>query len=286
MKFVTFEHQNKLCPGVLSKSGATVFPLEEADMNAVIRSMTPHKLERLQAQAEQESALSIDGVRLHAPIPEPLQDIICIGENYAEHAAESARFKNQPVEQRKHPVIFSKRCNYAVGDGGLIEGHFDRDSKLDYEVELAVIIGRDAKDVPYEKVEEYIFGYTILNDVSARTLQMQHQQWYIGKSLDGFVSMGPWIVTKDEIPFLPELGIHSFVNGELRQNSNTRNQLFDIAYVVSMLSHGMTLRAGTIYTTGTPAGVGMGFVPPKFLKPGDVVRCEVEGVGVLTNTVL
>ena len=157
---------------------------------------------------------------------------------------------------------------------------------LDYEVELAVIIGKDAKNVRREDAYNYVFGYTILNDVSARNLQTRHKQWYFGKSLDGFTPIGPCIVTADEFENPPVLAIKSYVNGELRQNSSTELLLFDIAHIISELSQGMTLKAGTIIATGTPAGVGMGFEPPNFLKSGDTVTCEIEKIGTLTNRIL
>ena len=157
---------------------------------------------------------------------------------------------------------------------------------MDYEAELAVIIGKDAKNVPVSEVKNYIFGYTVINDVSARTLQTRHKQWYFGKSLDGFLPMGPCIVSADEIAYPPKLPIRSYVNGELRQNSNTELLIFDIDHVISELSQGMTLQAGTIIAMGTPAGVGMGFEPPKFLKTGDVVTCEIEGIGRITNPIV
>ena len=158
--------------------------------------------------------------------------------------------------------------------------------KLDYECELAVVLGKDAKDVPAGQTKDYVFGYTILNDVSARDVQTAHKQWYFGKSLDGFTPMGPCIVTADEFDtYPPALPIRSRVNGELRQDSNTKLQIFDIDHVIHELSQGMTLKAGTIIATGTPAGVGMGMDPPQFLHPGDTVQCEIEGIGTLTNTV-
>ena len=164
--------------------------------------------------------------------------------------------------------------------------HKELTSQLDYEAELAVILKKDAKDVALEDVEDYIFGYTIMNDVSAREVQTAHRQWYFGKSLDGFTPLGPWIVTADSVEFPPKLRIQSRVNGELRQDSNTEQFIHGIAEVVSELSRGMTLKAGTIIATGTPAGVGMGFDPPRFLKPGDVVECVIEGIGTLKNPVV
>ena len=172
----------------------------------------------------------------------------------------------------------------ASGEG--IPSHRDIVEDLDYEAELAVIIGKEASHVKPEDVKDYIFGYTVINDVSARTLQNRHKQWYFGKSLDGFLPMGPCIATVDSIPYPPKLVIQSRVNGELRQDSNTELLIFGIDHVVSELSQGMTLKPGTIIATGTPAGVGMGFDPPRFLKPGDVVECSVEGIGTIKNTVL
>jgi 2-keto-4-pentenoate hydratase/2-oxohepta-3-ene-1,7-dioic acid hydratase in catechol pathway len=167
----------------------------------------------------------------------------------------------------------------------MIQSHPGLVERLDYEAELAVIIGKTARNVPAADAEQYIFGYTILNDVSARVLQTAHKQWYFGKSLDGFTPIGPCIVTADEICFPPALPIRTRVNGELRQDSTTDLLITGIADIIAELSSGMTLLPGTIIATGTPSGVGMGFDPPKFLKSGDVVECEIEGIGVLRNTV-
>lgn len=231
------------------------------------------------------AALPFSSVELLAPIPEPAQDILCLGLNYRAHAEESARFKKAVFVPADAAVYFSKRVNRALPSGRSIEGHADLDAQLDYEVELAVVIGRDARNVSMESAFEYIFGYTILNDVSARTLQDRHRQWYFGKSLDGFAPMGPCIVTEDEFDRPPALAIRSYVNGEIRQSANTADMVHGIKSVIAELSGGMTLRAGTIIATGTPAGVGMGMRPPRFLKRGDVVRCDIEKIGVLENAV-
>ena len=174
--------------------------------------------------------------------------------------------------RRKNPILNDKVAE------GLVDS-------LDYEAELAVIVGKDARNVEPEEAENYVFGYTILNDVSARNIQNRHQQWYFGKSLDGFAPMGPCILTRESIPYPPCLNIRSYVNGELRQNSNTSRMIFHISHIISELSKGMTLKAGTVISTGTPSGVGMGFEPPRFLKPGDEVACEIEEIGILTNRV-
>ena len=173
----------------------------------------------------------------------------------------------------------------ALGDGEAIDGHLDFVSKLDYEVELAVVLGRDALHVREEDVGDYIFGYSVANDVSARDVQYRHKQNFLGKSLDTFFAMGPVIVTADEFPCPPALSIRSFVNGELRQDSNTELLIFGIPHVIRELSQGITLKAGTIIATGTPAGVGMGFTPPKFLNHGDEVECIIEGIGSIKNVV-
>jgi len=224
-----------------------------------------------------------------AVIPRPRGDVICLGVNFAAHAEESARFKGilrgGDDGTRPYPVYFSKRVREAVADGAAIPAYEGYVTQLDYEVELAVIIGRPARNVPREKAFEHVFGYTILNDVSARNLQKRHGQWFLGKSLDGFCPLGPVIVTEDEFRRPPHLSLTSRVNGEVRQHSSTDLMLFDIAYVIEDLSRGMTLESGTIISMGTPAGVGMGFNPPRFMKKGDIVECEIEGIGVLKNIV-
>ncbi len=256
-------------------------------MNELIEKADEKELMEISKLSDGGKAqMSLMDIKLEAPIPEPKQDIICLGINYMEHAVESVRYKKEAFDgTREFPVYFSKRVNRAVADGDYIESHDDIISTLDYEAELALIIGKDAKNVSKEDAFKYVFGYTIINDVTARELQTRHKQWYFGKGLDGFTPMGPWIVTADERPAPPVLTIKSYVNGELRQNSKTDLFIHDIPYVISELSKGMTLKAGTIISTGTPAGVGMGFVPPKFLSKGDEVVCEIEKIGKITNIV-
>lgn len=233
-----------------------------------------------------ENGIAVSDAELLAPIPVPERDVICLGINYAKHGAEAAQYNKEAfLREQPCPIYFSKRVDRAVAPGGAIKAHSDITERLDYECELAFIIGKDALNVSREDAAEYVFGYTIINDVSARDLQTRHKQWYFGKSLDGFTPMGPCIVTADESDFPPRLGIRSYVNGELRQNSNTEYMVFDAAYIISELSRGMTLRAGTIVATGTPEGVGMGFEPPKFLSPGDKVVCEIDKLGRLENIV-
>ncbi len=264
------------------------FDMDFIDMTDLIQRITPAEMEILKLSSRKEDLrfLKKDGVIACAPITHPQQDIICLGINYMAHAEESARYKQEAFGgERPYPIYFSKRVNEAVAHGGIVPAYENLVDSLDYEVELAVVIGKDAKNVSKEDAYNYVFGYTILNDISARNLQTRHKQWYFGKSLDGFTPIGPCIVTVDEFVNPPELAIKSYVNGELRQNSNTNLLIFDVAHVISELSQGMTLKAGTIIAMGTPAGVGMGFVPPNFLKSGDTITCEIEKIGQLTNIV-
>ena len=282
MKLVTYLQNGKEAVGVLSVDGSVVRPLPFADMNTLIEAPR----EQLLAAAEAaQDALPLSAVTLLAPIPRPRQDIICLGMNYRDHLTEAANYDSAFAKERPVTVYFSKRVSQAVAPEGFIESHPGLVERLDYEAELAVIIGRTVKNVKAADAADYIFGYTILNDVSARLLQTSHKQFYFGKSLDGFTPMGPCITTADEIAFPPALTLTTQVNGELRQNSNTELLLNSIAEIIEELSSGMTLLPGTIIATGTPAGVGMGFNPPKFLKPGDVVECSIEGIGTLRNTV-
>ncbi|MCL2367616.1 MAG: fumarylacetoacetate hydrolase family protein [Oscillospiraceae bacterium] len=293
MKLLTYRYNGDEAVGVFDTSGEKIIPiatlgLTYPTMNELIQHATAAELRTLKEAAAKPSpdGIPYDAVTKVAPIPEPRQDVICMGFNYLDHVGESAKFKGlAPPTVPEYPVYFSKRVNCAVADGAPICGHLDLDPQLDYEVELAVIIGKDVKNVLPERATEYIFGYTILNDVSARTLQTRHGQFYFGKGLDDFTPMGPWIVTADEFPDPPQMALRSYVNDELRQDSHTKQMLFPIPRVIAELSAGMTLKAGTIIATGTPAGVGMGFDPPRFLKAGDTVTCEVEGIGRLTNTV-
>lgn len=287
MKLVTYRLSGAEYVGALTADGKGVLPLPAADMNTLIETMTPADLRSAAAAAERGGAVPLSDVELLAPIPRPRQDVVCLGMNYRDHAEESARYSADAfTKSSTAAVYFSKRVSEAGKPDGVIPRHAGLTDRLDYEAELAVVLGKAARDVKAADAADYIFGYTVLNDVSARDLQTGHKQWYFGKSLDGFTPIGPCIVTADEFDtYPPRLGIRSFVNGEKRQDSNTGLQIFDIDHVIHELSQGMTLKAGTIIATGTPAGVGMGMDPPQFLKPGDTVRCEIDGIGALTNTV-
>ena len=287
MKLVTYREIGAEQVGALTKDGTAILPLPVPDMNTLIETMTLSQLSSAVTAAEGSGAsVALADVELLAPIPRPRQDVLCLGMNYKAHASEAAKYDADAFTKEKPAAVyFSKRVSEAVAPGGVIQSHQDLVERLDYEVELAVILGKTAKHVKAAEAGDYIFGYTVLNDVSARDVQTGHKQWYFGKSLDGFTPMGPCIVTADEIAFPPALGISSTVNGEPRQDSNTSLFLNSIQDVLEELTAGMTLLPGTIIATGTPAGVGMGFDPPKFLKPGDTVSCTIEGIGTLTNPV-
>ena len=279
---VIYEEKPHVCVGT---AGGQLAMLPYPSMNDLLADDPDRRSALLNQAYNGPGTLFDDLLQVVAPIPEPRQDIICLGMNYIAHKAEAEQFDADAFTRDKKAVYFSKRATHCPGPGDPIPGHFNIVEGLDYETELAVILGKDAKNVPRGEVFDYVFGYTIINDVSARNLQTGHKQWTFGKGLDGFAPMGPCIVTKDEFGEPPNLQIRTFVNGDLRQNAMTNQLIFTIVDIIYELSRGMTLKAGTIIATGTPSGVGMGFDPPRFLKPGDVVRCEIEGIGALENTV-
>ena len=231
------------------------------------------------------STIPLGNVRLLAPIPRPRKNIICLGMNYAAHAIESLRAKGLPEKLPEHPVFFSKSPTAVNHPDGLIPFDASVSPQRDWEVELAFIIGKAGSYIAPEHALEHIFGYTILNDISARDLQMRHQQFFYSKSLDGSAPLGPWIVTADEIPDPHALRLQLRLNGQTMQDSNTGDMIFNIPTCIATFSRGITLEPGDIFATGTPSGVGMGMTPQLWLKPGDVIEAEVEGIGVLRNTV-
>ena len=262
-----------------------------ADMNALVMGWNEEVKAALASLAANEDVLSgaavnVDELQLCAPIVHRRQDVVCLGINYDAHAQEAGRFSDEAFGgERPYTIYFSKRVSRATATKELVPSYKGLVDSLDYECELGVVLGKDCKGVTKEEAKQYIFGYTIINDISARNLQTRHKQWYLGKSLDGFTPMGPCIVTADEIGDEQSLDISCTVNGELRQSSNTKYMIQTVCGAISELSQGMTLQAGTIIATGTPAGVGMGMQPPQFLQTGDVVECRIAKIGVLTNTI-
>lgn len=233
-----------------------------------------------------DEAYRLDEVKLLAPIPEVPRNVICLGKNYAEHVREIGTKIRDIEGLPQFPIYFSKFANPAAAHGDDILLDNSVTMQMDYEVELGLVIGKKCRNVKKEEALNYIFGYTIINDFSARDLQQRHVQWFKGKNPDGFCPMGPWIVHAGDITDPMNLNISCTVNKEVRQNSNTSKMIFSIPFIIEDLSSAMTLYPGDVISTGTPEGVGMGFNPPRFLKKGDVVECSIEGIGVLANKIV
>lgn len=282
MRLTTIKYQGYECVAVQTEQGMVTLDsvdIHVADMNELVRRYDELQNVITEKIAEAKS-LAKNKYSVLAPIPVPLQDVICLGVNYREHIEETVEVLD--FTKKKDAVYFSKRVNRANDPDGNIPV-YDFVDALDYEVELGVILKKDAFNVSIEEAADHILGYTIINDVSARNLQFKHQQWYRGKSLDGYTPMGPCIVTGDEIGDPHDLEICCYVNDEKRQESNTKYMITTVEEAISELSQGMTLKAGTFIATGTPGGVAMGMKPPVYLKKGDVIRCEIRGIGSLVN---
>ncbi|MQR96813.1 fumarylacetoacetate hydrolase family protein [Fictibacillus phosphorivorans] len=225
---------------------------------------------------------NLNEIQLKAPIPRPSKNVFCIGKNYRDHAIEMGSEADIPEDI----MVFSKAPTSVIGHDEEIPSHSSITDQLDYEGELAIIIGKTGTSIKKEEAMDYIFGFTIINDITARDLQQKHKQFLLGKSLNGTCPMGPWIVHHSVIPNPENLSIVTKVNGEVRQNGNTSDFIFDIPTMITELSKGMTLEAGDIIATGTPAGVGKGMKPPVFLKPRDVIEITIEGIGTLRNEIV
>jgi 2-keto-4-pentenoate hydratase/2-oxohepta-3-ene-1,7-dioic acid hydratase in catechol pathway len=240
------------------------------------------------ARAAADRAPVAEGAVLCAPIPRPAKNIFCVGKNYHEHAKEFAGSGFDATAKEvvpEAPVVFSKPPTSVIASGEPIPGYLDPTHSVDYEGELAVVIGKGGRGIAKPDWRQHVFGYTIVNDVTARTLQHKHRQWILGKGIDGFCPMGPAILTADEVPDPAALRLTTWVNGEKRQDALVADLIFDIPTLIECISASITLEPGDVIATGTPAGVGIGFQPPKFLAAGDVVRIEVAGIGVLENPV-
>jgi 2-keto-4-pentenoate hydratase/2-oxohepta-3-ene-1,7-dioic acid hydratase in catechol pathway len=223
--------------------------------------------------------------RPRAPIPTPRRNILCVGKNYLEHAQEMAAKMQVSGEPPEKAIFFTKANTAVIGPGDNIPAWQDLTQKLDYEAELALIIGRGGIHIAAEDAWTHVFGYTAINDISARDLQKDHMQWFRAKSLDGFAPMGPCVVHRSAMPAPVDIEVKCFVNGEQRQGATFDKLIFAVPEIIAVLSSGMSLLPGDIIATGTPAGVGMGFRPPRYLQPGDEVVVDITGVGELRNTV-
>ena len=279
MKLVTFDEGEGPLTGVLE--GDTILPLRDTvEMLELIR--------RGAGWTPAGPALPIHSLRLLAPIV-PKRNVFCVGWNYSEHFAEGKAFRGPDAAQEipEHPALFSKNPFAIIGHEAAIRHPAPISDELDYEVELAVVIGTEGRDISEDRALDHVFGYTIGNDVSVRDVQRSWHggQWFKGKNFDTHLPLGPWIVTKDEIPDPQALRIRTRVNGVTKQDSNTKNMVFSVKRIIAEISAGLTLYPGDVIITGTPEGVGMGRTPPEWLKKGDVVEVEIERIGILRNAI-
>ena len=291
MRLVTYvDNSDNAKTGLLNNN--TVVPLEQLDisndMNEIIKDFENVKKIIGENKIESLTSLDISDIKLLAPIPRPLRNIMCVGKNYHDHAQEfygSGFDSSGKKAVADFPVIFTKATTSVIATDENIILANDYTNTTDYEGELGLILAKGGKNIKPEDAYDYIFGYTIINDVSARNIQKQHEQWFIGKSPDTYCPMGPSIVTSDEIGDVTKLKLKTTVNGEVRQDSIVERLIFDIPTLLSTISKTMTLEVCDIIATGTPAGVGIGFEPPVYLKSGDQVEVSIDKLGVLRNTI-
>lgn len=291
MKFATLEVSNEKFAALVDVEAQQYWP---------VRSLVPgfsgdlvdlvQRYEELREQLKPTTpGAALNAAKVLAPIGQPRRNIFCIGKNYHEHAAEFAKsgFDSSALKGEvapEAPVIFTKPASTVIGPGDKVPSHAGVTQQLDYEAELAVIIGKKGKGITKENAFDHVWGYTIVNDFTARDLQKLHRQWFLGKSLDGFCPMGPYLVSADEVA-ADGMTLRCWINDELRQDAKTSDLIFDIPAIIASISAGIELQPGDVIATGTPAGVGIGFNPPRFLKSGDRMRIEISGLGVLENEV-
>ncbi len=287
MKFATLNYQGKTQVCAVNPDKNLFWPVSELlsgpadDMNQLVQ-----EYEQIKGKLNVSTAgHDLGQARIMAPIERPRRNIFCVGRNYHAHAKELATsvFKDNDKNAQGWPIVFTKVPECVVGHLDVVELPGEVSKQIDYEAELAIIIGKGGKNISREDAMSHVFGYTIVNDVTARDVQIRHQQWDLGKSFDTFCPMGPWIVTADELDGT-NTRVRCWVNGELRQDGATPDLIFDLPTLIETCSRGITLYPGDIIATGTPAGVGMGLNPPQYLKTGDVVRIEIDGIGILENS--
>ena len=287
MRIATYSHNGQRHVGQISADGqhVTAFDLPDAQARLGAQSLIEAQVAGRPLPALTGAPLALSAVQLQAPLPVPRRNVWCVGRNYHAHAKELATsvFKASNADPQAWPIVFTKVPECVVGptDEVRLPGAAISD-QIDYEAELAVVIGKGGKNITQADAMSHVYGYTIVNDVTARDVQMRHQQWDIGKSFDTFCPMGPWIVTADAMDGR-KTRVRCWVNGELRQDGPTENMIFDIPTLIETISRGITLYPGDIIATGTPAGVGMGLNPPRYIASGDVIRVEIDGIGQIEN---
>lgn len=302
MRLVSFSNQTNTTvrPGLLHKESI----IDIVKANTALALSVPHSvqeiieqyqtvqpdLQTILAASEQghldKVSYPLTEVTLAAPIPRPRKNVLCLATNYTEHIQETAALREHGGKPPIQPVIFTKSPTSINSPYGEFVIDPTVSTEIDWEVELGVIIGKTGKNIREEDAFDYVFGYTVLNDITARDLQNRHKQFFKGKSLDGSCPIGPWIVTADEISNPHDLALQSRVNGEVKQNGNTKQMIFSIPDMIKVLSLGMTLEPGDIIATGTPGGVGFSRKPPEFLKPGDILESEVTGIGTIRTNIV
>ena len=272
--------------GTISADGREATPLAVRDCARGVLPLIQSVAQGEPMPSPSGARLPVEVIELRAPLPRPLRSIFCVGRNYHAHAKELAStvFSTTMPKEDPWPIVFSKLPECVVGPHDQVKLPSPSTSvQIDYESELAVVIGKGGIDIPRSRAMEHVFVYTIVNDVTARDVQMRHQQWDQGKSFDTFCPLGPWIVTGDEQDG-NATRVRGYVNGELRQDGLTRDMIHDIPTLIETCSRGITLYPGDVIATGTPAGVGMGFDPPRWLRAGDRVRIEIDGIGAIENS--
>jgi len=285
MRIATFQWKGRRHVGIVDAGGTQVrvLPLSEEQARRGALSLIEAAAAGRAVPAGGDTVPLAD-VALEAPIPLPRRNLWCVGRNYHAHAKElsGSVFKSSPVKTDQWPIVFTKVPECVVGPTAEVRLPGAASEQVDYEAELLVVIGTGGRDIARADALRHVFGYAIVNDVTARDVQMRHQQWDLGKSFDTFCPMGPWIVTADELDGT-DTRVRCWVNGEPRQDARTTDFIFDIPTLIETCSRGITLYPGDVIATGTPAGVGMGMDPPRYLKAGDVVRIEIDGIGQIEN---
>jgi 2-keto-4-pentenoate hydratase/2-oxohepta-3-ene-1,7-dioic acid hydratase in catechol pathway len=299
MRFITFRHRSQITAGLALPEG--VLPLadaaltagESADVSSVLSiirggeaALAACRRLASSAAAKPEGLIPLSQVSLLAPLPAPARNVFCVGRNYLDHVKEGAAARNVDLKLPEVPQFFTKATHTVIGPNALVRLDPKLTQRLDYEVELAVIIGREGRDIAPSAAFDHVFGYTIANDVTARDLQRRHEQWFKGKSLDTTLPLGPWIIDREEIGDPASLELSLTVNGQERQRAQVAQMIFDIPTIIASLSAGLTLDAGDIIATGTPSGVGFAMTPPQFLQDGDRIVARIDRIGELRNRVV
>lgn len=286
MKFATLKYQESSYPCLVDTDKNQFWPISDliADFNGDMNQLVSQYAALRDRLVPVVPGRDLAQATLLAPIPRPRRNLFCVGRNYHAHARELSDtvFRDSNKKADSWPIVFTKVPECVIGPGETVVLPGTISSQIDYEAELAIIIGTEGKNISRENALAHVFGYTIVNDVTARDIQMRHQQWDLGKSFDTFCPMGPWIVTADELD-ANNTRVRCWVNEQLRQDAFTTDLIFDLPTLIETCSRGITLYPGDIIATGTPAGVGMGMTPPQYLRSADVVRIQIDGIGELSN---